>query len=38
MGDGIGIMHILFNMFTLFSFGPILEQSLGEKNILSCIL
>ncbi len=28
------IMHILFNMFTLFSFGPILEQTLGEKRYL----
>lgn len=27
-------MHILFNMFTLFSFGPILEQSLGGKRYL----
>ncbi|WP_312079261.1 rhomboid family intramembrane serine protease [Chryseobacterium sp.] len=27
-------MHILFNMFTLFSFGPILEQSLGDKRYL----
>lgn len=27
-----GFMHILFNMFTLFSFGPILEQALGAKK------
>jgi membrane associated rhomboid family serine protease len=27
-----GYMHILFNMFTLFSFGPVLEQALGEKK------
>ncbi|UHO38394.1 rhomboid family intramembrane serine protease [Chryseobacterium capnotolerans] len=27
-----GFMHILFNMFTLFSFGPVLEQVLGEKK------
>ncbi|MCE3075095.1 rhomboid family intramembrane serine protease [Chryseobacterium gwangjuense] len=29
-----GYMHIIFNMLTLFSFGPILEQSLGEKKYL----
>ncbi len=29
-----GFMHILFNMFTLWSFGPILEQTLGEKKYL----
>jgi membrane associated rhomboid family serine protease len=29
-----GFMHILFNMFTLFSFGPVLEQALGEKKYL----
>lgn len=28
------IMHILFNMMTLFSFGPILEQTLGDKKYL----
>lgn len=31
-GDGIGITHILFNMLTLWSFGPILEQVLGSKK------
>ncbi|MFZ4931621.1 rhomboid family intramembrane serine protease [Chryseobacterium sp. Mn2064] len=29
-----GLMHILFNMMTLFSFGPILEQTLGDKKYL----
>jgi membrane associated rhomboid family serine protease len=29
-----GYMHIIFNMLTLWSFGPILEQSLGEKKYL----
>ncbi|MBV8327160.1 rhomboid family intramembrane serine protease [Chryseobacterium sp.] len=28
------IMHILFNMMTLFSFGPILEQTLGDRKYL----
>ncbi len=28
------IMHILFNMLTLWSFGPILEQTLGERKYL----
>ena len=27
-----GLMHILFNMFTLYSFGPVLERTLGEKK------
>ncbi|TXF75987.1 rhomboid family intramembrane serine protease [Chryseobacterium sp.] len=31
-GQGIGITHILFNMLTLFSFGPVLEQVLGQKK------
>lgn len=29
-----GFVHIIFNMFTLFSFGPILEQTLKEKKFL----
>lgn len=33
-GSGIGITHILFNMFTLWSFGPVLEKTLGEKRYL----
>ncbi len=32
LGGGFGIMHIIFNMFTLWSFGPVLEQTLGEKK------
>lgn len=34
MGEGIGLMHIIFNMLTLWSFGPILEQTLGERKYL----
>ena len=26
------LMHILFNMFTLYSFGPLLERTLGDKK------
>ena len=33
-GGGLGITHILFNMLTLWSFGPALEQTLGEKRYL----
>ena len=29
-----GFTHILFNMFTLFSFGPVLEQALGDRKYL----
>lgn len=28
------LMHILFNMFTLLSFGPVLERVLGQKKFL----
>ncbi len=31
-GGGAGITHIIFNMFTLVSFGPVLEQVLGPKK------
>ena len=30
-----GFEHILFNMFALFSFGPILEYTLGSKRFLN---
>lgn len=26
------LMHILFNMFTLYSFGPVLEKTLGDRK------
>lgn len=32
MHDNNGIAHILFNMMTLWSFGPVLEQVLGPKK------
>lgn len=31
-GQGIGITHILFNMVTLWSFGPALEHTLQQKK------
>lgn len=34
MGQGVGLTHILFNMFTLWSFGPVLEQVLGSKRFI----
>lgn len=33
-GGGIGLTHILFNMLTLMSFGPVLEQTLGQKKFI----
>lgn len=33
-GGGLGITHILFNMLTLLSFGPVLEQVLGDRKYL----
>lgn len=32
LGEGYGIMHILFNMMTLWSFGPVLEGVIGERK------
>lgn len=32
LNDSYGISHILFNMFTLWSFGPVLEQTLGARR------
>lgn len=34
LGQGIGLTHILFNMLTLMSFGPVLEQVLSQKKYL----
>ncbi|HEY8927742.1 MAG TPA: rhomboid family intramembrane serine protease, partial [Mucilaginibacter sp.] len=33
-----GWQHIIFNMFALFSFGPILEYSIGPKRFLNLYL
>ncbi|WHF50733.1 rhomboid family intramembrane serine protease [Chryseobacterium gotjawalense] len=30
--SGMGITHILFNMLTLMSFGPVLEQVVGDRK------
>lgn len=32
------LMHILFNMFALFSFGPVLEHTFGSKRFLNYYL
>ncbi|MGS0748130.1 rhomboid family intramembrane serine protease [Halpernia sp. GG3] len=32
LGQGYGIMHIVFNMMTLWSFGPILEAIMAKKH------
>lgn len=32
LGESLGFMHILFNMLTLASFGPVLEHVLGNKR------
>ncbi|QOW11149.1 rhomboid family intramembrane serine protease [Kaistella flava (ex Peng et al. 2021)] len=32
LGQGIGLTHILFNMLTLMSFGPVLEQVVGDRK------
>lgn len=34
LGEGIGIMHIVFNMFVLFQFGSVLEKYWGWKKFL----
>lgn len=33
-----GWMHLLFNMFTLLSFGPVLEKVLGDRKFISFYL
>lgn len=33
-----GWMHLFFNMFTLYSFGPVLEKVLGDRKYLSFYL
>ena len=37
-GDGIGILHILFNMWALIGVGPSLERSLGRVRFLTVYL
>ncbi|GAB4242894.1 MAG: rhomboid family intramembrane serine protease [Candidatus Methylacidiphilales bacterium] len=30
--EGLGVLHILFNMLTLAAFGPVVERNLGPKH------
>ncbi|MEJ6981848.1 rhomboid family intramembrane serine protease [Pedobacter sp. P351] len=38
MHSPTSLMHILFNMFALFSFGPVLEYTFGSKRFLNFYL
>ena len=36
--DGTSIWHILFNMYTLYIFGPVVERMIGERKFLTFYL